>query len=81
MAASSRHDDTKLTILVAEDNPLNSQLLETRLRRRGHVIRVAGNGHECFDAFTKSPAVFDVVLMDIQVRVSSFEEVHIADLI
>jgi anti-sigma regulatory factor (Ser/Thr protein kinase) len=65
--STSRQDNEKLNILVAEDNPLNSQLLETRLRRRGHEVRVAGNGQDCFDAFTKGPATYDVVLMDIQV--------------
>lgn len=66
--ASKKHQvEQKLTILVAEDNPLNSQLLETRLRRRGHEVRVAVNGQDCFDAYKRSPAAFDVVLMDIQV--------------
>lgn len=31
-------------ILVAEDNPLNSRLLETRLTKRGHSVQVAVDG-------------------------------------
>jgi len=67
-ASSVRNDISKVTVLAAEDNPLNSQLLDTRLRRRGHIVRVAGNGQDCFEAFSESPARFDVVLMDIQVN-------------
>lgn len=63
----STHQEQKFSILVAEDNPLNSQLLETRLRRRGHEVKVAVNGYDCVDIFSKTPAAFDLILMDIQV--------------
>lgn len=57
-----------LNVLVAEDNPLNSRLLEERLRKRGHVVTVKINGQACADAVKATPDGFDIVLMDIQVR-------------
>src|SRR5262249_46215936 len=35
-----------LSILVAEDNEFNAQLLEQLLERRGHRVRLASNGRE-----------------------------------
>jgi CheY-like chemotaxis protein len=57
----------RLAILVAEDNPLNSRLLETRLRKRGHDVTVAVNGQDCFNVFSKRQKTFDAILMDMQV--------------
>jgi CheY-like chemotaxis protein len=54
---------------VAKDNPLNSRLLETRLTRRGHAVKVAVEGKACVDAFKSTPQAFDIILMDIQVSV------------
>ncbi|TVY83041.1 Cyanobacterial phytochrome B [Lachnellula suecica] len=53
-------------ILVAEDNPLNSRLIETRLKKAGHDVKVTVDGQACADAFKSNPAYYDVVLMDIQ---------------
>ncbi|CZT46010.1 related to phytochrome [Rhynchosporium secalis] len=63
---SSNTNCTKVNILVAEDNPLNSRLLETRLTKRGHTVKVTVDGQACADAYMKTPAAFDVILMDIQ---------------
>lgn len=64
-------DETlKLNVLIAEDNPLNSRLLEMRLTKRGHDVEIAVDGQACIDAFKKNPEKFDVILMDIQVRIS-----------
>ena len=56
----------RVSVLIAEDNPLNSRLLETRLSKRGHKVTVTVDGQACADAFKKTPAAFDVILMDIQ---------------
>lgn len=71
----------KLNVLVAEDNPLNSRLLETRLRRSGHDVRIAVDGQACFENFSASPAPYDVVLMDIQVCVLFFVICHLQTLL
>lgn len=57
----------KLNILIAEDNPLNSRLLQTRLSRKGHGVQVAVDGQTCANAFKLNPELFDIILMDIQV--------------
>jgi hypothetical protein len=56
----------KVNVLVAEDNPLNSHLLETRLTRSGHVVKVTTNGQACAETFKNDPDTYDVILMDIQ---------------
>jgi len=64
-----------LHILVAEDNPVNRKLVTTLLRKRGHVVRAVENGREAVEAIDGSAnALFDVVLMDIQMpEMSGFE--------
>jgi PAS domain S-box-containing protein len=53
-----------LRILVAEDNPVN-QLLATRLlEKRGHLVRVVGNGRLALEAIAKDS--YHLVLMDVQ---------------
>ena len=56
-----------LSVLIAEDNPLNSRLLDTRLRRSGYKTRIAVDGQACFEIFKNSPEEFYAILMDIQV--------------
>lgn len=59
--------DMMLSILVAEDNPLNSRLLKTRLQKKGHTVVVVVDGQSCADKFKKTPIAYDVILMDLQV--------------
>jgi two-component sensor histidine kinase len=61
----------KFNVLIAEDNPLNSRLLETRLTRRGHNVKVTVDGQACADTFMRTPEAFDVILMDLQVSICS----------
>ncbi|KAH7346416.1 PHY3, histidine kinase-group VIII protein [Rhexocercosporidium sp. MPI-PUGE-AT-0058] len=56
----------RVRVLIAEDNPLNSRLLETRLSKRGHTTTITVDGQACVEAYKKTPAAFDVILMDIQ---------------
>jgi len=49
-------------ILVAEDNPTNSELVVSMLELAGCVVTAAGNGVEAVDAVKNSH--FDLVLMD-----------------
>ena len=59
----------RVSVLIAEDNPLNSRLLETRLSRRGHTVKVAVDGQICAEVYERSPDAFDIILMDLQVRI------------
>lgn len=52
-----------LSILIAEDNPINSRMLEHRLSKLGHSVQVATNGQACVDLFDTSSTAFDVILV------------------
>jgi signal transduction histidine kinase/ActR/RegA family two-component response regulator len=54
----------RLSILVAEDNPVNQRVVARMLEKRGHSVVVANNGKEALEAFGRQP--FDAVLMDVQ---------------
>lgn len=79
--------DTKnLEILVAEDDPINSKILQKRLGKCAHTVHVTINGEQCATAFKEKPSLYDVVLMDMQMPVvdgltstqmiRAFEKVH-----
>lgn len=61
------HAQLRVSVLIAEDNPLNSRLLDTRLTKRGHDVKVTVDGQACFETFKENPTAYDVILMDIQV--------------
>jgi CheY-like chemotaxis protein/HPt (histidine-containing phosphotransfer) domain-containing protein len=52
-----------LRILVAEDNDFNAQLLEQLLGRRGHRVRLAGNGRVALALAEQGG--FDLLLLDV----------------
>jgi PAS domain S-box-containing protein len=54
----------RLRVLVAEDNPVNQELVLHLLERRGHSAIVAENGKQAIAALEKHK--FDLVVMDIQ---------------
>lgn len=56
-----------LSVLVAEDDPINSRIIRKRLEKQGHHVHHTVNGEECSSAFGEKPTAFDVVLMDMQV--------------
>jgi light-regulated signal transduction histidine kinase (bacteriophytochrome)/CheY-like chemotaxis protein len=56
----------KLSILIAEDNPINARLLTRRLVKLGYEVEVAQDGQECHDIFISKPNKIDAILMDIQ---------------
>ncbi len=57
-----------LTILVAEDNPINLKLIETLLSQYKLKVRTVVNGKEAVDAYDKEKD-FDLVFMDIDMPV------------
>jgi PAS domain S-box-containing protein len=56
-----------LNILLAEDNPINSQFIETVLKDMGHAVANVENGKVAIDTLKMN--TFDLVLMDIQMPV------------
>lgn len=53
-----------LSILVAEDNPVNQMLVSVILKRLGYSPEMVSNGIEAVDAVRRRP--YDVILMDCQ---------------
>ena len=54
-----------VTVLVAEDNPINQQITRELLEQSGIEVVLAQNGREALNLLRVTPAV-DAVLMDIQ---------------
>lgn len=67
VAASS--GEPSLSILVAEDDPINMKILRKRLERAGHTVHHTVNGEDCATVYQDKSSEFDVVLMDMQVRI------------
>ncbi|EAW20629.1 putative sensor histidine kinase/response regulator [Aspergillus fischeri NRRL 181] len=68
-APAPNAEPTTLRVLVAEDDPVNSKIVEKRLSKSGHAVILTGNGEECAAAFRRDSAKVDVVLMDIQMPI------------
>jgi light-regulated signal transduction histidine kinase (bacteriophytochrome) len=71
-ASATSTSNTSLSVLVAEDNPVNSKILQKRLSKIGHKVQVFNNGEACLNAFSSGSATPDVILMDIQVRTNQW---------
>lgn len=56
-----------LVVLIADDNNINVHVLEKRLKKLGHQVKVSRNGQECFDIFKEHHDSIDFILMDIEV--------------
>lgn len=59
------------TVIVADDNIINVQILERRLTKLGHRVLVSRDGQECFNLFAPNRSTVDFVLMDINVSLFS----------
>ena len=54
-----------LTIMLAEDNPINALLCRTILQKSGHHVRVVGDGGEALDLL-RSDWHCDLAIMDVE---------------
>jgi CheY-like chemotaxis protein len=61
-----------LRILVAEDAPLNRELIGDMLRRHGHEVELTENGRQFLDRAVQER--FDLLLLDIQMPVMDGEQ-------
>ncbi|KAK2627170.1 hypothetical protein QTJ16_003136 [Diplocarpon rosae] len=66
---SKKHSVENLQVLVAEDDPVNSRIILKRLEKSGHHVHHTVNGEECASAYGDRAAIFDVVLMDMQMPI------------
>ncbi len=53
-------------ILLAEDNLVNQKLAVMMLGKAGYTVDVAGNGKEAVATYTKTPDLYDMIFMDVQ---------------
>jgi PAS domain S-box-containing protein len=58
-----------MRLLVAEDNPINQQVIEQILTRAGAKVMIAANGLAAVEALRTPGARFDAVLMDLQMPI------------
>jgi PAS domain S-box-containing protein len=59
-----RPDFSHVSVLVAEDNPVNQQVVLGMLQKLGVVATVVGDGQEAVESVMRRP--YDLVLMDVQ---------------
>ncbi len=57
----------QLKILVVDDDALNQRMMQLLLTREGHLVDLASNGLEAFDAIKTQK--FNVIFMDLQMPV------------
>jgi two-component system sensor histidine kinase/response regulator len=67
MTQYSVREDMKrsVSILLAEDNPVNQKLAKAMLTKAGYRVEVANDGKEAVEKFTSSPEDFDLIFMDV----------------
>jgi len=66
---------TRMRVLLAEDNAVNRKLAIALLEKRGHEVIVAENGQEALGALTRERV--DLVLMDVQMPImDGFEAIR-----
>ena len=68
-----REGRPELRILLVEDNTINQIIAQRLVRKRGHQIVVANNGHDALAAMESER--FDLILMDVQMPEMSGVEV------
>ena len=62
--AKPRRSGVRLHILLAEDHPVNRELVVTLLTQEGHRVTTALNGRQALQLATRQK--FDLILMDVQ---------------
>ncbi|KAF3925453.1 Bacteriophytochrome [Orbilia brochopaga] len=62
--------DHKFHVLVAEDDLVNSKIIQKRLEKLGHKVTLTVNGEQCAALFAERGGDFDAVLMDIQMPIA-----------
>lgn len=55
-----------VSILLAEDNPVNQKLAKVMLTKAGYQVEVANNGKEAVQKYKENTKAFDLIFMDIQ---------------
>lgn len=72
-APASLSAETRLNVLVVDDDPAINLLLQTRLKLRGLNVATATNGQEALDVLAAAP--IDLMLLDVSMPVMGGMEV------
>jgi signal transduction histidine kinase/CheY-like chemotaxis protein len=64
-----RAGDSRIRLLVAEDNGVNQLVIRHMLSPKQFALTMAANGREAVDEFARPGAGFDVILMDVSMPV------------
>src|SRR5512135_1435665 len=54
-----------MAILIVEDNPVSSKLLEQSLKKYDYETITAGNGVEALEILSKNPSSVEIVITDV----------------
>ncbi|KAK4223094.1 putative signal transduction histidine-protein kinase [Podospora fimiseda] len=57
------------TVLIADDNIINIQILNRRLTKMGHKVLISRDGQECYNLFAANQSITDFVLLDLNMPV------------
>lgn len=66
------------SIILAEDNPINQQIINELLTKEGFDVTIANNGQEVLDLLRKAGSKYQLILMDIQMPIMNGREATIA---
>jgi CheY-like chemotaxis protein len=55
-----------VSILLAEDNPVNQKLATMMLKKAGYQVEIANNGKEAVEKYVDDPTAFHLIFMDVQ---------------
>ncbi len=65
-----------MKILLAEDNLVNQKVACHQLKKYGMHVEVVSDGQQCLDALEGHRDDFELILMDVQVSLSSLLKFH-----
>ncbi|MEJ2627071.1 MAG: response regulator [bacterium] len=72
LSSRSNNIPQNLKILLAEDNPINSKVIQTLLRKKGWEVSQVGNGKQAFEKVKQNS--YDIIFMDVQMpQMDGFE--------
>ena len=66
------------SIILAEDNPINQQIVSELLSKEGFDVTIAANGQEVLDLLKEGGRTYKLILMDIQMPIMNGRDATIA---
>ncbi|KAF8429782.1 hypothetical protein EV426DRAFT_135295 [Tirmania nivea] len=68
-AMEKKIDGKCLSVLIAEDDTINSLILKKRMEKLSYNVKVTENGQQCADAFKADQDKYDLILMDMEMPI------------